>query len=408
MKNPAMRWKTITRWILLSLSGLLLVIFLIIAIGGDRTYLGRLVLWNVSDIYDHERFPYRIVPASANPVSLKAAPDSVGDILRDIVVHYNFRGDAMETPLQELLVESNTTSFLVLQGDKILYESYFKGTTRETLNRSFSVAKSLTATLVGIALDRGLIQSVNDPVLDYLPDLTGSNIAAVTIRNLLMMNPGWRFSDGPFPWTDDTILYYTPSVRNRLQNVLWGRFAPGEKFIYNNHSTYLLAMVLEQASGMTLSDFTGRYLWEPLGAEYDATFSMNSQADGLEQAPSGFNAAGVDFAKLGLLYLYAGQWNGKRILSGDFIQEATTPAVVPEDYYTDWEIDQDVFYKYQWWGHELPDGKVNFFASGAYGQVIYVCPAQEIVILRFGEERGRIDFGWHVIARDICAQFGAR
>lgn len=75
---------------------------------------------------------------------------------------------------------------------------------------------------------------------------------------------------------------------------------------------------------------------------------------------------------------------------------------------TDWEIDQDVFIKYQWWGHELPDVEVNFFASGAYGQVIHVCPAQEIVILRFGEERGWIDFGWHVIARDICAQFGAR
>ena len=215
--------------------------------------------------------------------------------------------------------ESGTTAFLIVQDDQILYEKYFNGFERDSWFTSFSVAKSFDSALIGMAIAEGLIGSVDDPVVTYIPELSGRGLDDLTIRNLLKMDCGVSYvsrSEGLLGGqSDDSRTYYMPDLRAP------GADRPTQQgsrsascFHYNNYYPILEGMILERVTGMTVSQYLQERIWKPLGMEYPATWSINQDGDGLEKMESGINARAIDYAKFGRLYLNKGSWDGTQIL----------------------------------------------------------------------------------------------
>jgi CubicO group peptidase (beta-lactamase class C family) len=259
------------------------------------------------------------------------------------------------------------------------------------------VAKSFLSTLVGIAVDEGLIESVEDPVTEYVPELAerDTRFEQITLRHLLTMSSGLRYQeqDAPLPWGDDVNTYYGTDLRAVALNESEVVSAPGEVWLYNNYNPLLLGMVLERATGMSVSEYMSTRLWQPLGAEADATWSLDSEDSGFEKMESGLNATPVDYARFGQLFLHTGEWNGTRIVSKDWVREATAAAV---------RADPSGFYQYFWWIDSERPGR--FYALGNFGQYIYVAPDAGAIIVRNGADWGITNDTWLGVFRDIADQ----
>jgi CubicO group peptidase (beta-lactamase class C family) len=301
----------------------------------------------------------------------------------------------------EFLRETDTLSFLVVDDDELVYERYLDGAVPDARQTSFSVAKSFVSTLVGIAIDEGLIGSVEDPVTDYVPELAKRDprFARITLRHLLTMTSGLRCEEQslPLPWGDDVDTYYGTDLRDLALSETEIVNPPGGGWLYNNYNPLLLGLVLERATGMSVSQYMATRLWQPLGAEADATWSLDSQDSGFEKMESGLNATPADYARFGLLFLHDGEWNGTRIVSKDWVREATTTDTSdasPGDYYF---ADN---YQCFWWIDTMRPGR--FYGLGNFGQYIYVAPDAGTVIVRNGADWGVDNDTWVGLFRDIA------
>jgi CubicO group peptidase (beta-lactamase class C family) len=357
----------------------------------DDSTIARAMIWRESDVGDQHRFPARPIPAGARTSPLRAGVEA------DLVVSAEGKG------LDELLRETDTLAFLVVHEDRLVHERYFDGASRESLQTSFSAAKSFVSTLVGLAIDEGLIGSVEDPVTDYLPELAerDQRFKEITLRDLLSMSSGIRYEEGGFPWPfgDDTYTYYGVDLRDVALNRVEIDGPPGLAWHYNNYHPLLLGLVLERVTGSTVSDFMARRLWQPLGAEADATWNLDSERSGFEKMESGLNARPVDYARFGLLFLHNGEWNGRRIVSEDWVRAASgaDPSSGPASYHG---------YGYFWWIDVERPGR--FYAQGKYGQYIYVAPDAAAVVVRFGRDWGIANTSWLAAFRDIADQLERR
>jgi CubicO group peptidase (beta-lactamase class C family) len=354
----------------------------------DESTIARAIMWRESDVGDQDRFPARRVPAGARPSPLPTG------------VEAHFAVSAEGIGLDEFLRGKDTLAFVVVHEDRIVLERYFDGATRESLQTSFSVAKSFVSTLVGIAIDAGLIGSVDDPVTDYVPELVARDprFRQITLHHLLTMSSGIHYeAEAGFPWPfgDNTYTYYGVDLRDVALNRVRVAAPPGLAWQYNNYHPLLLGLVLERATGMSVSEFMATRLWQPLGAEADATWSLDSERSGFEKMESGVNARAVDYARFGLLFLHDGEWNGRRIVSEDWVHAATRADMTadPSNYYG---------YRYFWWLDAARPGR--FYAMGKYGQFIYVAPDADAVIVRLGRSSGIANGTWLATFRDLIEQ----
>ena len=356
----------------------------------DESTIARALVWRESDVGDQDRFPARQIPAGARTSPLRAGVEA------DLPVSGEGEG------LDGFLHETDTLAFLVVHDDRLVHERYFDGATRESLQTSFSAAKSFVSTLVGIAIDEGLIESVEDPVTDYLPELAArdTRFRQITLRHLLTMSSGIRYREGGFPSLgDDTYTYYGVDLRDVALNRVRIDGPPGVAWHYNNYHPLLLGLVLERATGASVSDFMATRLWRPLGAEADATWSIDSERSGFEKMESGLNARPVDYARFGLLFLHNGKWNGKRIVSEDWVRAATgAEATTDSAFYHG--------YRYFWWLDVNRPGR--FYALGKYGQYIYVAPDADAVVVRFGRDWGVDNTTWLATFGDLADQLKHR
>ena len=352
----------------------------------DDSTLARALIWRESDVGDQQRFPARRIPAGADPSPLPSGTEADLTLSRE------------GTTLDDFLRETETLAFVAVHDDRIVYESYFGGSSRESLLTSFSAAKSFVSTLVGIAIDEGRIGSVEDPVTDYLPELAerDPDFREITLRHLLTMSSGIRYREGGFPRLgDDTYTYYGVDLRDVALNRTQIEQPPGLAWHYNNYHPLLLGLVLERTTETSVSDFMATRVWKPLGAEADASWNLDSERSGFEKMESGFNARAVDYARFGQLFLHNGEWNGRRIVSEDWVRAATRagPAADPASYHQ---------YRYFWWiDVERPE---RFYALGKYGQYIYVAPDADAVIVRFGSDWGVENTTWLATLRDVADQ----
>jgi CubicO group peptidase (beta-lactamase class C family) len=170
---------------------------------------------------------------------------------------------------------------------------------------------------------------------------------------------------------------------------------PGQERHYNNFHPLLLGMVLERVTGMSVSEYMSAKLWQPFGAERDATWNLDSERSGFEKMESGLNATTVDYARFGLLFLHGGEWNGRRIVSEGWVRAATA---------LDTTTDPADFYQYFWWVDVDRPGR--FYALGDYGQYIYVAPDTGAVIVRTGRDWGMDNQAWLTTLRDIADKLG--
>src|SRR5918999_632801 len=347
----------------------------------------RSIIWGDSDIKDYERFPFRTIE-NAPPIfqfSTLQFPDAnnanpfLSSILLDNIIPNTEVGVKNgRINLEKFLASTGTTAFIVIKDDKILYEKYFNGYKRDSIGTSFSIAKSITSALIGIAIDEGLITSVDDLITKYIPELKekDSHFDNITIKNLLTMSSGLRYVEEGLPWSDDTKTYYDTDLRSlALSSKI--EDAPGKGFHYNNYNPLLLGMILERVTNKPVSQYLEDKIWKPLGMAAPASWSLDSDASGFEKMESGINARAIDFAKIGRLFLNGGNWSGNQIISEKWVNESTRP---------DTTTDPAPFYQYMWWVHPLSEDstRYNFYAAGNYGQFIYVIPEKNIVIVRHG------------------------
>lgn len=369
------------------------------------TYLHRFVFWSPSGAQDWGRFPARAIGRADVPFRYPEDPrlqELYVPLLREVT--YSSHGQLRTAPLDTLLADTGSTAFIVIKDGVLVRETYLNGHTRDSMTRAFSATKTFTASLIGVALSEGRIRSADDPFVDYLPELRGRGYDGITIRHLLLMAGGFRFSYGRFPWADSPLMYWHPDIRRVILDGPPLTSRPGERFNYSSYSSAVLGMVLERVVGCSISDYFERVLWKPMGAEYDSTWSLDHDGSGLEYAASGLNGSAIDLVKLGTLYLNGGRWGDRQILPANWALESVTPLSPELPGHTLAEKSEHIYYKFGWWGHDLGGGHSSFFAEGHLGQVIYVYPDKKLVIARFGSTTGGVD-RWPALLCSIAEKF---
>lgn len=377
----------------LSIALLALTAFLLIMPSCESTYLGRWVAWNFSDIKDYEKFPSRKVFNAGTVFHFTSGADK--SPLKTVT--YTFKDKKITKAITDFVDQTETTALIVIKNDTIQFEGYGNGYTRSSINTSFSIAKSITAMMMGVAIDEGAIQSLDDPITKYLPELVNSDpkLQSVTLSNLLMMQSGFYYRDHDLVWGDKPKNYYHPCLRSRVLNVKLDE-APGERWQYMGYNPIMCGMILERVTHQTVSNYFHEEIWKKLGMEFEASWSMDSDADQMEKMESGVNARAIDFAKLGRLMLNGGNWNGEKVISKDWVDDCTTL----EGSVKAWE---GVYYKNFWWIYAANENHPqSFAATGHLGQYIFVSPEEQTIIVRFGKSEGKVD-SWIRIFRSIAS-----
>lgn len=345
---------------------------------------GRMVYYNFADIRDHRIFPKRDLKAASENFHFAAARDS-SCILRSVI----YRGDTFD--LDDFLKKSNTVAFLVIKNDTVRYENYFHGYKESSMLTSFSMAKSVTSLLIGCAIQDGYIRSVQQPVTDFVPELD-EDFKKVTIEHLLQMTSGLRFNEGYInPFSDVAKFYYGRHLRKHTENLKLKK-EPGTEFRYTSGNTQLLGLVLERAlKGKSITDYFRERIWQPLGMEFDASWSIDQKKNGMEKTFCCINARARDFAKIGRLCLNKGNWNGKQLIPADWIEQSTKSST---------EKGAVWYYHYQWWLASKPGEGSDYYADGLLGQYIYVNPEKNLVIVRLGKNHGGVY--WRRVFQNIA------
>jgi CubicO group peptidase (beta-lactamase class C family) len=368
-KNRKKSSSFIGRW--LKRLGLTLL-FLIIAANAfilltGRTYMYKgiketyLIGRSGPGIYDSLVFPSRTIPGSNT---------------KDGWLH---EGNTIALNEEQLkaLKEVETTSFLVIQRGEIVAEHYFDAHTKNTVSNSFSAAKSVVGLLIGIAVDKGFIQSIDQPISDFL-DFISPKDSNVTIRHLLGMTSDIDWSEsGANPFSDNAEAYYGSDLLATMEKQPF-KGGPNKVFDYASGNSQLLGFILEKATGQTVSDFMSENLWKKIQAESDALWSLDSE-NGDEKAFCCLYSTTRDYARLGQLILNHGVWGTDTIISNTMLEEITT------NYRLDGNKENHR-YGLHYWILKDPNHKV-IYARGIKGQYVISIPDLDVVIVRTGHKR---------------------
>jgi CubicO group peptidase (beta-lactamase class C family) len=347
-------------------------------------YLRRALIHQHAGIEDYTLFHNRIVKAG-NPLPWE--------------LHSAYNVTKLNDKVRLQFEHYETAAYLVVLSDSILYEEYWDDLSDSSHSNSFSMAKSFISVLIGCLLDEGKIQSLDQPVSDYIPSFQAKEYSSISIRDLLTMSSGLDWDEsysGAFSKT--TMAYYgrnLPALVTSLKPVE----APGRIFRYKSCDTQLLGLIIEKASGMRISQYASLKLWQPMGAEHDALWSLDRE-DGTEKAYCCFNSNARDFARFGQMVLDSGVSDGKRIVSSEYLHQATSSA--------SWLKNEDGkscdWYGYHFWKLTYR-GLAVTYARGILGQYILVIPEKEMVIVRLGHKRS--EPGKNYIPEDIYVYIDA-
>jgi len=384
----------------LKISGFLLGLVALIVVGYFAVFmihLGPVTAYRMltsgdSNIYTFKIFPQRPIAASG----LISALEQTSPANFPATITFTFKGTQYTTGLNELISRTDTKAFIVIRNNTIIYERYLNSASRSTLFTSFSMAKSFTSALIGIAIDEGRIKSINDPLVMYVPELKGRGFDGLTLRDMLTMSSGVAFHKdisfsplNPFV-SDDARQYYADNVRQLILKAHRSDDPIGADFYYNDYYTLLEGLILQRVTGETVAQFMQDKLWQPMGMEYPASWSLDSTADGFEKTNSALNARAIDFARFGLLFVNQGYWNGRQIISRRWVLDSTMPDPSDRRPWKDSIFFQQAggYYKYHWWGLTNPDRTYDYLALGKQGQYVYVSPSTNTVVVRLGGGTG--------------------
>lgn len=291
----------------------------------------------------------------------------------------HFQSDNKNYDLFDYLTDNRIAGLLVLKDGKVAFEDYELGTTPATRWASFSMAKSVSSTLVGAAIEQKLIDGLDAPIARYVPALKGGGYDGVSVRNLLQMASGVRWDETYTDPKSDVsklgmkLLEKKPGTVVNYMSALPKAGSPGSVWNYSTGETYLVGAVIEGATHKSLAAYLSETLWSRLGMEQDATWWQESPG-GMGLAGAGMGATLRDYGRFGLFVQQDGVIDGKRIVPEGWFREAGGAHMIGG---------KAVDYGYLWW--PMPAGdpihKGAFAARGIYGQLIYINPAQKLVIV---------------------------
>jgi CubicO group peptidase (beta-lactamase class C family) len=324
-------------------------------------------------------FPFHVISRGSGPVFRLARVE------RKLDVTYVWHGK--KHTLADLLKRTDTQGLLVIKDGKIVCERYFDGANDNSKFTSWSVGKSFTSTLVGLALSDGKIKSLDDPVTDYLPELKGSGYDDVPIKDILQMSSGVKFTEEYTNGTSDVNIMWNKTMVDESETIadysrsLGRAEKPGTKFVYRSIDTGVLGMLVKRVTGRTLAGMLSDRVWQKLGMEHDATWLTDRRGpDAMEAGYCCINATLRDYGRFGLLFLNQGKWNGKQIVPARWVEQATNPQS-RQVRYGHLAPGYPPGYGYQWW--LMPGGADHpYSAEGVFFQFIYVDPAHKMVIVK--------------------------
>ncbi|MFT3936226.1 MAG: serine hydrolase [Chitinophagaceae bacterium] len=355
---------------------LLLVIVVILALFSGyalvtgKTWMFKELVYNFADIDDYKIFTNNTVAiGQPQPWPLSA----------------QLNKPVMTDSLKNLLESIESVAVVVIKNDSLLYEQYWDGYSDSSLSGSFSMAKSITSILIGAALKEGKIKSLEEPVGNYLPEFATGDKKKVRIIDLLTMSSGSNWDESysnPFSVTAE--LYYGNDAYATATGVKIVK-EPGTYHFYKSGDTQLLGLILEKATGKSLSAYASEKIWQPVGALHPALWSTD-RAGGNEKAYACFNTNARDFARIGQLMLDSGRWKGQEVITPSYYAASIKPCMIPAS----GGVPCD-YYGYQWW--LVPYEPGVFYARGILGQYIIVMPAQNMVIVRLGKHRSSKKIG---------------
>ncbi len=315
-----------------------------------------------SYISDFIHYPKRVIPN--NPEKIWEWP-----------LHSAYNQSRLSEKAQQINKRLGTSAFLVIKNDSILFEKYFNGYHRDSLSNSFSMAKSITMSLVFKAIQDGFIKSLDQKVKDFIPGIQGKYADSLTIKHLAMMSSGSNWVENyynPFNITAES--YFTEDLENLITEKVRFDNPPGKKWYYSSGDTQLLGIILRKATGKTLAEYLSESFWKPMGMRKHAFWNLDRE-NGMEKAFCCVNSNARDFSKFGRLYLHQGNWNGQQLLDSVWIQAATRP------YFKEMP-----HYGLQWWLFEH-NGVKGYAMRGHLGQYVIVIPGEHIIITRLGQKK---------------------
>jgi CubicO group peptidase (beta-lactamase class C family) len=280
--------------------------------------------------------------------------------------------------LYDYMSLNRVSGLLVLKGGKIAFERYELGNTESTRWMSMSIAKSISSTLVGVAIKDGYIHSLDDPITQYLPTLAGSAYDQVTVRNLLQMASGVKWDETYTNPASDRGRMLQAQIAGQpgsilgLMSKLPRAGEPGSIWNYSTGETFIVGELIHAAVKKPVAEYLSERIWSKFGMESDATWWLES-VNGQEISGSGLSAVLRDYARFGLFALNGGVVDGKKIVPDSWFAEAGTSKIIGG---------KKVNYGYMWW----PDASANpvhegaFLARGIFGQFIYINPRENVVV----------------------------
>ncbi|MBN8947638.1 serine hydrolase domain-containing protein [Rhodanobacter sp. UC4437_H4] len=287
------------------------------------------------------------------------------------------RWDAAGVTLAGYMSEHHLAGVMVLQHGRIRIQRYAPGFGPAQRWTSFSVAKSVTSTLLGIALRRGDIHGMDDTLETYIPQLRGTAYAKVTVQQLLTMTSGVRWNEDYDDPRSDVAQMYRSACENGQPHVisylakLPRAWPAGTHWNYNTAETDLLGILVQRATGQSLAGYLSQTIWKPYGMASDA-YWLKDECDGSDTGGSGLSATLADYARIGQFMLDGGRIDGQPVIADAWLhgamrkqQEVASPGHG---------------YGYLWW----TDADGSYAAIGIFGQMVYVDPARQLVIVQVG------------------------
>jgi CubicO group peptidase (beta-lactamase class C family) len=369
-------------WLLAAIGAILVA--WAIAIGPVSVW--RVITHGTTTVKDHLDYPGRALSAGPNPTPWEV--DEQAESIELVSV------DGTDVDLRRLLSESGTLGWVVVRSGVIVDEWYGPDHGPGETSMLFSVTKSITSLLIGAAVEQGLIDSVDDPVTRYLPELGSGGSESVSIEDLLQMDSGLEYVESDNPFGHHVEFNYTPDLTDQILAL---RFAdePDPQFRYKSGDNAVLGLILDRVLGdVTVTGYLQRTIWDPLGLESGWIWSTDSE-DGLERTWCCLAMTARDLARIGVMVGSGGFWGGRAVIPEDWVTRSAAPAYNASRWPGEYEETPLANYGYQWWITESG----AMLALGKDGQYLYI--GDDTVIVRLGETQG--DVSWTRLLEQLAS-----
>ena len=349
---------------------------------------GALRVYRIMHLYDEDKIANNFINmnklfTTSEPIqpSSKAKPLPKSD--KPFSLPSTFYFEDKDQDLNAALKHFKTDGLLIIKEGEVVYEEYFNGNSQTTRHISWSVAKSFLSSLVGIAVNDGLIDDINDPITKYLPDFKNTGYDGIKIKNILQMSSGVLFNEDYADPNSDINKFGVAIARGTsFRDFAKTLTKDKEQGTYNHYvsiDSQMLGLLLDKVTGMPLREYLQMHIWEKIGMEDEAYYLADNED--VDLALGGLNATLRDYAKFGLLYLNKGKWDNEQVVPEAWVDASHAmdlphlqPGAGDDLSSSDWG------YGYQWWVPGFPN--TDYTASGIYNQYIYVDPVTETVIAK--------------------------